>query len=183
MSTKDAIPKAKPKTSAKAKPKAKPKAKSKRGPGRPKVVIDWKQVDAYLKAGCSGAGIAGMLGISDETLYRACERDNKVGFVVYSQSLRAVGDDMLRAKQFDLAMKGSENMLKHLGRHRLGQVEKREPEGGNGQSGTPQNITFTITEELIESSDYDTEEKTNETATSGETDDSNGDQLQGEPES
>lgn len=120
-------------------------------PGRPKVVIDWSYVDAYLKAGGTGIGIAGLLGIHPNTLYDACRRDNKCDFSDYSQQKKAVGDDMLRAKQFDLAMKGSIPLLVWLGKQRLGQREKpRDPE--EEQPNTPKNTTFTIIEELIEAS-------------------------------
>lgn len=106
-------------------------SKPKRKVGRPKVVVDWKTVDMYLKAACTGTGIADMLGISANTLYRACERDNKMGFDAYSQQKRETGEDMLRAKQFDKAMKGDTPMLVWLGKQRLGQKDKVENDNNN----------------------------------------------------
>ncbi len=154
MPTKDAIQRTKSKGTT---TKARGKPKAKRGAGRPRAIIDWAKVDTYLKAGCTGTGIAGMLGISVDTLYNACVRDNKTDFSAYSQSQRAVGDDMIRAKQFDLAMRGSENMLKWVGKHRLGQTDK--PQDADANPNGPKNITFTITEELIENQ-YDERETT-----------------------
>lgn len=109
----------------------KPISKPKRKRGRPKVVIDWKAVDMYLKAGCSGTGIADMLGVDRKSLYNACERDNKIPFSTYSQQKKETGDDMLRAKQFDKAMKGDVGMLIWLGKQRLGQKDKFENDNNN----------------------------------------------------
>ncbi len=90
---------------------------------RPKVKIDWKKVDRLLNASCTGTGIAGLLGISADTLYRACERDNKLGFDAYRQQKIAEGDEMLIAKQYGEAMNGNPTMLVWLGKVRLGQRE------------------------------------------------------------
>lgn len=95
---------------------------------RPKAIIDWNKVDMYLKAGCSGAGIAELIGINSETLYRSCRREHKMDFTEYSQKKREVGNDMLRAKQFDTAMKGNVTMQIWLGKQRLDQRERSENE-------------------------------------------------------
>lgn len=59
--------------------------------GRPKAEIDWKRVDQMLMAQCDGVSIAASLGIAPLTLYRACEREQKVNFDAYSQQKRARG--------------------------------------------------------------------------------------------
>jgi hypothetical protein len=59
--------------------------------GRPKAEIDWKRVDQMLMAQCDGVSICATLGIDDNTLYRACMRDHKIGFGIYSQQKRARG--------------------------------------------------------------------------------------------
>lgn len=100
--------------------------KSKRGPGRPKASINWKKVDNYLKAGCIGTGIADILGIAPITLYRACESEHKVNFDAYAQQKREVGDNLLHAKQFEVALRGDKTMLVWLGKQRLGQKDKIE---------------------------------------------------------
>lgn len=94
--------------------------------GRPAAIIDWPVVDDYLRAGCTGTGIAGVLGICEDTLYRACVRDHKMTFSAYSQQKRSEGDDMLRKKQFDVAMKGDCTMIIWLGKQRLEQRDKQE---------------------------------------------------------
>lgn len=170
MPKKDAIQGTKPKTSAKAKSKA--TAKGKRSPGRPKVVIDWARVDKYLQAHCTGTEIAAALGIHRETLYDACLRDNKTEFSTYSQRKKESGDVLLRVKLFDLAMKGDRATAMFLSKNRLGYRDKPkdEDETDNG----PKNITFTISEELIEAKEDGTEKGTKT--------DRKGDQLQGHSE-
>ena len=58
---------------------------------RPKTVIDWQLVDDLLMAQCTGVEVAECLGVHPDTLYRACERDHKLGFAAYSQQKRARG--------------------------------------------------------------------------------------------
>lgn len=108
--------------------------------GRPASKIDWGAVELYLKAGCTGVGIADMIGIHPETLYNACERDNKMGFSAYAQQKRESGDDMLRAKQFEVAIEGDRSMLIWLGKQRLGQRDSIEQK---------QTITVNADEKLI----------------------------------
>ena len=96
--------------------------------GRPKAKIDWGLVDKLLIAGANGVGIAARLGIDQETLYKACVRDNKIGFSDYSQQKRQIGDDMILSKQFDVAMEGNTSMLIFLGKARLGQQETQAHE-------------------------------------------------------
>lgn len=120
------------KTKRKAGENATPRAVTSTAPakprkaGRPKATIDWQKVDVYLKAGCSGAGIAGLLGIHPNTLYETCKRDKKCDLSAYSQQKREVGLDMIRFKQFDKAMKGDTSMLIWLGKQYLGQKDKIE---------------------------------------------------------
>jgi len=97
-------------------------------PGRPRVVVDWAVVDKYLQAGCNGTEVAAVLGIDNETLYRRCQDDHKVGFEVYKQAKRAHGDSLLRAKQYQVAMTGDKTMLVWLGKQRLDQRDKQEVE-------------------------------------------------------
>ena len=80
-----------------------------KGPGRPKAIIDWKKVDSYLRAGCTGTSIAGLLGIHEETLYRACESGYKVGFAAYSQQKKAEGISLVRATLYQKALTEKDN--------------------------------------------------------------------------
>lgn len=93
---------------------------------RPKVQIDWHQVGEMLVAGCDTTSVATALGISTDTLYVRSKRDNKLDFSAFSQQKRALGNDLLRRKQFEVAMSGNVPMLIWLGKNRLGQAEKQE---------------------------------------------------------
>ena len=94
--------------------------------GRPKADIDWEKVDKMLFAQCDGAGIAGVLGIDPETLYRRCQNDQKMGFSEYAAIKRADGKELLRYKQFEIAMTGDRSMLIWLGKQYLGQKDKTD---------------------------------------------------------
>lgn len=93
---------------------------------RPEADIDWKRVDAYLQAHCDGVGIAGLLGISPDTLYRACQRDHKIGFAEYAAQKKGEGKELLKAKQFETAMSGNVSMQIWLGKQILNQKDKAE---------------------------------------------------------
>lgn len=93
---------------------------------RPKANINWDIVDKYLQAQCNGTGIAGLLGIHPETLYKACEDTHKIGFSKYSQQKKSEGKELLRAKQFNTAMNGNTSMLIWLGKQYLDQSDKKE---------------------------------------------------------
>lgn len=58
---------------------------------RPKAVIDWKRVDQMLMSQIDSTTIAESLGVSPDTLYRACDRDHKIGYAAYSQQKRSRG--------------------------------------------------------------------------------------------
>ena len=99
------------------------------GAGRPKAKIDWDKVGKYLQAQCSTVGIAGLLGISPDTLYKRCKEDNKIEYTAFSELKKAEGKELLRAKQFESAMKGNIPMGIWLGKQYLGQKDKTEYSG------------------------------------------------------
>jgi predicted alpha/beta superfamily hydrolase len=103
------------------------KKKAKSIIGRPKADIDWNIVDEYLIAGCSGADIAGLIGIADHTLYDRCLSDNGIMFSDYSQQKKAKGNSLLHKAQFDAAVTDKDkSMMIWLGKQRLGQKDKSE---------------------------------------------------------
>ena len=102
-------------------------------PGRPKADIDWQTVGKLLEAGCAGTDIASQLGIGVDTLERRCRTDNKVTFSAFSQQKRMSGDNLLRAAQYKTAMEGNTTMLIWLGKQRLGQSDKNELTGKDGE--------------------------------------------------
>ena len=98
---------------------------------RPKAIIDWKKVDFYLRAHCDGVGIAGILGVCPDTLYLACQEEHKMGFSEYSAQKKSEGKEMLRGKQFQLAVEGDKTMLIWLGKQYLDQRDKTENHNEN----------------------------------------------------
>lgn len=93
---------------------------------RPKKEIDFRKVDSYLLAQCSGAGIADLLGVHPDTLYRATEELYKMTFSAYSQQKRQSGKELLRKKLFDIAMKGNVTMLIWLSKNYLNMTDKQD---------------------------------------------------------
>jgi hypothetical protein len=100
-------------------PKDKPKFKT----GRPRLDIDWEMVDKLLMADCPGTDVAAYFGISHHTLYDNVAKKFGMPFTNYREQKKAKGDDLLRAKQFETAMKGNVVMQIWLGKQRLGQRE------------------------------------------------------------
>jgi len=112
----------------------------KRKAGRPKIVINWDTVASYLRAQCDTVGIAGLLGISPDTLYTRCKKDNKLDYTVFSAQKKSEGKEMLRAKQFTTALGDSKqaippnvSMQIWLGKQYLGQRDKNELTGADGK--------------------------------------------------
>lgn len=103
---------------------------------RPIKPIDWEVVDKFLVAGCFGTDIAGYFCMHPETFYDRVRLEKGVGFTDYSLEKQGHGKSILRAKQFDRALKGSDKMLIHLGKHYLGQHDKIEQNIKTNQSVT-----------------------------------------------
>lgn len=99
--------------------------------GRPLAEIDWNMVGKMLEADCSAVGIAEQLGISTDTLYKRCKRDNKIDFSAFAQQKKAKGDALLKAKQYQIAMSGNVTMMIWLGKQRLGQSDKTQVTGAD----------------------------------------------------
>lgn len=101
----------------------------KRGPGQPKLNIDWKKVEDLLMSGCMGTGIAAYLGISAQTLYDRCLIEKGILFSQFSQEKKEKGDEILRAHQYAKALglteKGDNTLLIWLGKTRLKQSEEK----------------------------------------------------------
>lgn len=104
------------------------KVATKKSTGRPKVTIDWNQVGKMLEAGATAEGIAATIGCDRDTLYNRCKTDLKTDYSAFSQQKKAKGDELLKTKQFQIAMSGDKTMLIWLGKQRLGQSDKQQTE-------------------------------------------------------
>ena len=125
--------------------------------GREKIEIDFKKVDNLLKMGCNGVEIAATLGCHPDTLYKRVEETFGTTFTAYAQEKRAIGDSILRAKQFEVAIGNEEKdmkpnivMLIWLGKQRLGQSEKVE-NTGKADDKIEINVNFAGTPEIAKS--------------------------------
>lgn len=95
--------------------------------GRPKIPIDWNEVEKSLMAGCHGTEIAAQIGMHPETFYDRCTLEHGIGFTEYSTEKKRKGDRLLRAAQFNNAInKNNTTMQIWLGKQRLGQKENLE---------------------------------------------------------
>jgi hypothetical protein len=90
---------------------------------RPEKPIDWKKVDDLLMAGCLGTEICAHFDMHHETFYNRVKDEYGMGFTAYAAEKRQRGDSILRAKQFETALKGNVTMQIWLGKNRLNQRE------------------------------------------------------------
>ena len=83
---------------------------------RPKIEINWEQVNQMCGIQCTGEEIASVLGVSYDTLQRRCEEEHNMGFAEYFRLKGAAGKASLRRKQYQTAMDGNVTMLIWLGK-------------------------------------------------------------------
>lgn len=95
--------------------------------GRPRASIDWEYVDELLEGGCSGAEIAGTMGLNPATIYERCVTDRGMPFSEYSQRKYSKGATLLRMQQYKKALglteAGDNTQLIWLGKTRLKQID------------------------------------------------------------
>lgn len=94
--------------------------------GRPFIEIDWKKVDFFIEAGCSGTEIASMIGVHHDTFYNRISAEYGETFSEYSAKRRPKGDASIRVKQYQKALQGDNHMLIWLGKNRLKQKDREE---------------------------------------------------------
>ena len=86
--------------------------------GRPRKIVDAKQVENYAKLGCSDVDIAQMLMVS--------ARHIKRHFAELLEKSRAERRTVIRGWQYEAAKKGNVTMMIWLGKQELGQSDKAE---------------------------------------------------------
>jgi hypothetical protein len=99
---------------------------------KPLAQIDWDKVQYLFEAGCTTKAVARAIGVSHDTIRRRCKRDMRLDFHEFFRRCRARGDNLLRAKQYEIALKGNVTMLIWLGKQRLGQSDRTELSGPGG---------------------------------------------------
>ena len=110
--------------------------------GRPRTVIDYRQLSELCKMQCTGEECAAIVGCSYETLNNRMRQDYSEaieqkldfdqefradGFLEYSRHYANYGRASLRQAQFKKALKdGDGNMQRWLGKQYLNQADKKE---------------------------------------------------------
>ena len=96
---------------------------------KPRIDIDWAKVENLLMAHCSGVQIAAHLGFSEDTLYERCKEVHGVLFSVYSLKFKQKGKSLLKAVQYETAVKDKNiTMQIWLGKQYLEQSDKKDIE-------------------------------------------------------
>jgi len=100
----------------------------KKGPGRPKINIDFEDLDQLLALQCTLEEVAFFFNVSPDTIQRRVRNIKKMTFSQYFKLKSAGGQTSLRRQQFAEALNGSVPMLIWLGKQYLGQKDKKETE-------------------------------------------------------
>jgi len=102
-----------------------------------KKEINWEMVELYVKAGCKQIDICRAFHIDDETLRARVKEKYGKEWSAFSLALLSEGHMLIKAQQFQKAMKGYWPALQWLGKVDLGQ---KEPELLNQEANNQQQI-------------------------------------------
>lgn len=94
--------------------------------GRPETVIIEEEFKALCRVQCTLNEIASYFDCSPATIERWCVKHFKMTFAETFQRFRGKGHTSIRRKQYQKAMEGDSQMLKHLGEMWLGQRSKMD---------------------------------------------------------
>ena len=94
--------------------------------GRPRIEINWDLIESLCQIQCTLREIAGVLGVSEDSIQRALKHEKKTTFAAYFDEKAASGRASLRRKQYEVAMAGNVTMLIWLGKQLLDQRDKAE---------------------------------------------------------
>jgi len=101
---------------------------------RPRINIDMEQLEKLCILQCSLKMIAYFFSCSEDTIERVVKREHKARFADYAAQKREVGRQMLRQKQFQVALDGNVAMLIFLGKNWLSQSDTPNMDGGEAQA-------------------------------------------------
>lgn len=94
--------------------------------GRPRIEINWEELDKLCFLQCTLREIAGFFDCSEDTIDRRLKEQYGVGFAEYFAVKSQGGKISLRRLQYQTATKGNVSMLIWLGKQWLGQTDKAE---------------------------------------------------------
>lgn len=101
--------------------------------GRPKIIIDWKQFEAYCAIQCTLREIADYFNCSQMTIERKVKEHYNCGFVDIFKRKRQKGLMSLRANLFKLSEKQG-NVAIFLAKNWLGMKDSHELEHSGGEN-------------------------------------------------
>lgn len=94
--------------------------------GRPKIELNWEDVDKLLALHCTLAEVAAWFFTTEDTIEKRVKEEKGMLFSEYATQKRAIGKASLRRRQFQKAIEGNVTMLIWLGKQWLGQTDKAE---------------------------------------------------------
>jgi hypothetical protein len=92
--------------------------------GRPKLEINFEIVKKLCAIQCTGEEIAGVIGVSYDTVVARIQEEYGITFPEYIKRHSPDGKVSLRRKQYQVAMNGNATMLIWLGKQYLNQREE-----------------------------------------------------------
>ena len=100
--------------------------------GRPKIELNWKQVDSMLAYQCTLEEVAAFLDVSQDTVERRTKEEKGITFAEYSKVKRQIGLISLRRTGFEMAKKHPAVWIFHA-KNKLGMTDQLEVSGNGGQ--------------------------------------------------
>ncbi len=94
--------------------------------GRPRIEIDFEELDKLCALQCTQEEIAGWFECSIDTIEARIKERYDMTFPEYFAVKRQGGKISLRRKQYEVAMRGNTTMLIWLGKQYLSQTDKQE---------------------------------------------------------
>lgn len=94
--------------------------------GRPRIEIDWISFDKLCAMQATLEEISLFLGVSEDTLERACKRDKGANFADYWAQKAEAGKISLRRHMFEAMQDGNTTMMIFLSKQWLGYADKIE---------------------------------------------------------
>jgi hypothetical protein len=91
---------------------------------RPRLTLNWVDIEKLCILQCTQEEIAWFAGCSLNTVERDCKRQKKMTFGEFYKQKRGYGRATLRRHQWEAAQKGNVSMLIWLGKQYLGQTDK-----------------------------------------------------------
>ncbi len=116
--------------------------------GRPKKEVDFETIDKLCALQCLEQEIADFLGLSVDTIYRACLKNFGITFAEYFKQKRGHGKVALRRAQWQTAQAGNPALLIWLGKQYLDQKDKSTHEL-SGIDGKPITTKTEISDEQL----------------------------------